>query len=261
MSLSNENVVTRRPASEPAIVRAKPTSGWLDSINPFASKPEQSDRDIGVPERATAPAAVPQMNVAPDAEPADESSGWFDFSFKKLFIIILILLFLGFNVLKMSGQGLESIKGVFQTLFGSLGLDIAETIKRTVDLSATGSKEIIDVTQKTADAAVDDTEELLSGKSEKDKDQERAKEKDKKDNENLAKALDQASKKHKEHDVVPDDAGSTVQQSKGAGKAGWCYVGEDRGFRSCVRVGRNDDCVSGDIFPTSEICVNPSLRE
>lgn len=43
-------------------------------------------------------------------------------------------------------------------------------------------------------------------------------------------------------------------------EAGWCYVGEEKGYRNCVEVGENDKCMSGDIFPTSQVCVNPSLR-
>ena len=45
-----------------------------------------------------------------------------------------------------------------------------------------------------------------------------------------------------------------------AGKAGWCFVGEDRGIRTCAEVGVNDDCMSGDIFPSQELCINPNLR-
>jgi hypothetical protein len=41
---------------------------------------------------------------------------------------------------------------------------------------------------------------------------------------------------------------------------GWCYIGEDRGFRSCIYKSSEDKCMSGDIFPTKDICINPSLR-
>ena len=43
-------------------------------------------------------------------------------------------------------------------------------------------------------------------------------------------------------------------------KSGWCYVGEQQDFRSCIEVGELDTCLSGDIFPSHEICVNPNLR-
>lgn len=45
-----------------------------------------------------------------------------------------------------------------------------------------------------------------------------------------------------------------------SGKDGWCYVGNDRGYRSCIQLYQNDTCMSGDIFPSEKICVNPNLR-
>ena len=43
-------------------------------------------------------------------------------------------------------------------------------------------------------------------------------------------------------------------------KSGYCYIGENRGFRSCIEVGESTKCMSGEIFPTREVCVNPRLR-
>lgn len=57
-----------------------------------------------------------------------------------------------------------------------------------------------------------------------------------------------------------DEAGSSTQQLQSR-KSGYCYIGEDRGFRSCAQVGEGDTCMSGDIFPTNAICMNPNLRE
>jgi len=58
-----------------------------------------------------------------------------------------------------------------------------------------------------------------------------------------------------------DESSSSIQASKAGNKSGWCYIGEDRGFRSCIKVGEQDTCMSGDIFPSQDICVNPSLRQ
>jgi hypothetical protein len=59
-------------------------------------------------------------------------------------------------------------------------------------------------------------------------------------------------------DYVADDSTSNIQKTQS--KGGYCYIGEERGHRSCMRVNENDTCMSGEIFPTSEICINPSLR-
>ena len=75
----------------------------------------------------------------------------------------------------------------------------------------------------------------------------------------MNQALNAASheKKHKKSDdYEADQASSSVH----GGKAGWCYIGEDKGHSSCSKVGDNDKCMSGDIFPTNELCVNPNLR-
>ena len=77
----------------------------------------------------------------------------------------------------------------------------------------------------------------------------------------LNQALNQATPNYRpETGYSADDSYSSIQKSKSSSKSGWCFIGEDRGFRSCINVGENDTCMSGDIFPTSEICVNPNLR-
>jgi len=65
----------------------------------------------------------------------------------------------------------------------------------------------------------------------------------------------------KEFIPEPDDSTSRLQSSKPSSKQGYCYIGEDRGFRSCIEVDKGDICMSGDIFPTKDICINPNLRE
>jgi hypothetical protein len=73
-------------------------------------------------------------------------------------------------------------------------------------------------------------------------------------NSGLQRALSHAKKESPQ----PDDATSRTQR---IGKSGYCYIGEDRGFRSCIKVGEEDTCMSGDIFPTQAICINPRLRQ
>ena len=69
-------------------------------------------------------------------------------------------------------------------------------------------------------------------------------------------------KNYKKKPVIPeaDDATSQTQR-KPISKSGYCFVGEDKWFRSCIEVGEGDICMSGDIFPTQAICINPNLRE
>jgi len=51
-----------------------------------------------------------------------------------------------------------------------------------------------------------------------------------------------------------------LQTAKNRNKGGWCFVGEDRGYRSCLLVQENTGCMSGQVFPSEDVCVNPELR-
>ena len=58
---------------------------------------------------------------------------------------------------------------------------------------------------------------------------------------------------------LQDDITTTSSIQK-RNKPAYCYVGSDRGYRSCVEVDPNDECMSKKIFPTREVCINPTLR-
>lgn len=72
--------------------------------------------------------------------------------------------------------------------------------------------------------------------------------------------LDKAERSYTGPSPRADDTTSVTQKNQ-SGKAGYCYIGEDRGFRSCVKVEAGDKCMSGEVFSRQDICVNPTLRE
>ena len=53
---------------------------------------------------------------------------------------------------------------------------------------------------------------------------------------------------------------STTLPIQISGKKGWCFIGAVDSTRTCSKVGINDTCMSGDIFPTETMCINPNLR-
>jgi hypothetical protein len=42
---------------------------------------------------------------------------------------------------------------------------------------------------------------------------------------------------------------------------GFCYIGFDNHMRECTDVYEGDICMSGQIFPTMDICLNPEFRK
>ena len=155
----------------------------------------------------------------------------------KYIIIFIILALLGFNLFTYFGQLshffgsiVNRILGFIRPILAYFGVGIGEVAKKTVNVTAGAVTGGIDVLEKglKKPAAV-----------------QRQK--------NIKKDL-----KPQKH-PLPDESGS-LTQSKGTRKAGFCYIGEDRGFRSCISVGEGDDCMSQDIYPTMSQCINPKLR-
>jgi hypothetical protein len=164
-------------------------------------------------------------------------------------LIILILSFLGINLFTYLGNITEYIFDIIKPIVNFFGYTIAETTKTTINLSATGSKGLIDAAAGSATGGIDLLEKGLGRKQIRNNI----------DN-NQKMIMDNILSRANISNPVPDDAGSLIQSTQNKSKSGYCYIGEDRGFRSCIQVGEGDICMSGDIFPTQEICVNPSLR-
>ena len=74
----------------------------------------------------------------------------------------------------------------------------------------------------------------------------------------LEKTLDEPREKN---EPTPSPDLSNEADIQLAKKAGYCYIGTLNKKRTCVEIDENDKCMSGDIFPTRDICVNPNLRK
>jgi hypothetical protein len=72
--------------------------------------------------------------------------------------------------------------------------------------------------------------------------------------------LDKAVRNYSGPSPRADDSTSVTQKHQ-SGKGGYCYIGEDRGFRSCLQVEASDKCMSGEVYSRHDICIDPTLRE
>jgi hypothetical protein len=166
-------------------------------------------------------------------------------------ILVLVLAFFGFNIFVYLAKGTDDISNFFGPIIAKIssyfGVAAVDTAKQTASVAATGAGAIATSTQG---------QSVVSTIPQKDASQSTS----------LYNALnssqqqEQSSQNNEKSDYTADDSHSTIQQTKSSNKAGWCYIGEDRGFRSCIKVNESDTCMSGNIFPSEEICVNPNLR-
>ena len=172
-------------------------------------------------------------------------------------IIILILAFLGFNIFIYLAKGTQIFAQLSAYLAGIIGTGAAEATKEVTNVAATGTKAAADIASGTVNTTVNIAQDTASTIKNANYSQQQQ----------LNMSLNQANKEQQQGEgeegepgYKADESGSSIQSSKSSGKAGWCYIGEDRGFRSCIQVGENDQCMSGDIFPSQEICMYPELR-
>lgn len=190
-------------------------------------------------------------------------------------LIILFLAILGFNIFAYLAYGTQELADFFGPLTRNfLGLFTAVT-GQVVDVTAEGTKALVDTTAQGSTAIINKTADVIDtglttlqnitpnvGKSSLSAQpiQTTIQPPDIMANNSLNTMLNKniSREKSTKQDYYADESSSLIQS--GVGKSGWCYIGEDRGFRSCAEVGPNDKCISGDIFPTKDVCINPSLR-
>lgn len=58
-----------------------------------------------------------------------------------------------------------------------------------------------------------------------------------------------------------DKTSNPIQNPISSGKSNWCLVGEYQGRRGCIAISDSDKCMSGQIFPSQQACLNPTFSQ
>lgn len=204
--------------------------------------------------------SIPSSSVASTSLSSNDSS--FFESLKNInmttwLLIILILAFLGFNIFIYLAKGTQDIANFFAPLTEKLFGASASVAGQTVDVAAEGAKAVVTGTAGAVNTGLSTVQDITpnnatsSIKSQPIQGQPTSRPSDN----GLNKALNSSQEQNTDYQAY--EASSSVHS---AGKSGWCFIGEDRGFRSCALVNEDDKCMSGDIFPSQELCINPNLR-
>ena len=153
----------------------------------------------------------------------------------KVVMLILVLAVLGINLFQYLANTTNLITNYFSEpvlqFLSNIGLLTLDTTKTVAVAADKGVKATSDTIKNVVTGTIDETTSL--GRS------------------------IQHKKKH--HRPEADSALTMIQSSQSKRKSGYCYIGEDRGFRSCIKVD-DSPCLSGMIYPTKEHCIHPHLR-
>jgi hypothetical protein len=167
-------------------------------------------------------------------------------------IILLVLSFLGINLILVGGNIFEYVVKILTPLVTQIFSIFAQTtgtvINKTTDVVTDTAKVGVDIAGgtlhsvgnllKNSSQTVDIAALKLDTPSP------------------LDKSINASPAKSQE--PVPDKAANPIQNPISSGKTQWCLVGEYEGRRGCIEIGESDKCLSGQVFPDQKACLNPT---
>ena len=240
------------------------SSGLGNSINKVGSIGASSINSL---RRGVPTVSIPQNPSSIFRKPESVSS-FTSLSVFKIIATFVILAILGFNIFNYLAKGTDIFGNILKKTTDLLtsgtksilknskvGTDIlnqgvrsgvketGNVAKNITNTAASGAKLGVDLTAGTINRGVNVVNDTLDYSES-----------------NLSNRMNSSPGARRPKRPSPDDGiGSSIQKKNS--KGGWCYVGTDRSYRSCIKVKDSDSCMSGNIFPTKEICINPNLRQ
>lgn len=185
-----------------------------------------------------------------------ESSNESIFSNKNIIITVLLFLLilsiLGTTIFIFLGNTIKEIADIILSfalkIFSFFGYTTGTVLNKTADVVGDTAKTGIDIAQGT----VYDVGNIFKGASENQVDS------------NTRKSLDDALQirplpLNPPKTPAPTPSENPIQKPISASKNNWCLVGEYNEKRGCIEIGDQDKCLSGQVFPTQKMCLNPTL--
>jgi len=201
-------------------------------------------------------------NISESSPVTSGSGSFFSGTLFKAMVIIVILGLIGVNIFYYLGDVSEYMVELFEPLLKLFGYESSSVIKQTVKTSVVGTDNAVDIAATTLKRTLKLTERIVDETLPT-------------NNTTMSQSKTGANNSHMNLNNRPtrensikaaneDSDGALVidsVSSKSVSSIGFCYIGEDRGNRSCATVNDESNCMSGEIFPSRDVCINPNLRE
>ena len=170
----------------------------------------------------------------------------FEISNKMLTVVLVVLIIfslLGINILNMVGNVLQYLVNIFSPLITQILSLIAYTIGTIIhavaSLFTVTAKTGVDIAGGTLTSVGDLMKDASAG--------------------NLPNTDLNQSNNIRMNIPSYDDSNGIIQTPTSSKKSQWCLVGEYEGRRGCVEIGEADKCLSGELYPNAESCMNPTI--
>jgi hypothetical protein len=203
--------------------------------------------------------------------------------------IILLLAFLGFNIFKYLAQGTDIVTALLSPIAYVIAMVSGDTAKTTLQHTSQGAQTIatessnflqillkfitdifnnsINFIATTSTSGINylqstiKQDKITSTKENEnqnqDEDEDEGEEGDLKNERKIENRVQDVSNSIKNLIVKKEDK---VPEPSSSEQHGYCYIGKENNIRHCAKVSSKSKCMSGDIFPTMDICINPKLR-
>ena len=236
----------------------KPLSGFTNSLN---SAKNSISSGLSSGQNSLNNISESTIDVTPSSI---FSSIWF------WLILIIVLAFVGFNIFSYLAKGTDIL-----VQFTSFFTDIFENISKfIINLSATGTQAAADVGASSIDTSLEVVKENTDGRPNEPEPQQQQQGQQQQQSQQQQQGQQQQQLYMQQQKPYPTSYPQSnefppsqtemepipASAMDADNKSGWCLVGQEQGFRSCIEVGDFDKCMSGSIFPSKEICINPNLR-
>jgi hypothetical protein len=207
--------------------------------------------------------------------------------------IILLLAFLGFNIFKYLAQGTDIVTALLSPIAYVIAMVSGDTAKTTLQHTSQGAQTIatessnflqillkliteffnnsVNFIATTSTSAINylqstiKQDKITSTKENenqnkdqnKDEGENEGEEGDLKNERKIENRVQDVSNSIKSLIVKKEDK---VPEPSSSEQHGYCYVGKENNLRHCAKVSSKSKCMSGDIFPTMDLCINPKIR-
>jgi hypothetical protein len=164
-----------------------------------------------------------------------------------ILVFVLVLSFLGINLLYLTGNVVDYLN----KLFGPFISNILSVFGYTTGTIINTSAEVVGETAKfgidVAQDSIQNVGNLLKKSSEN-------------IDPKMKNALDSSINDgiYKPHEPEASSAQNPIQTSISSKKSTWCLVGEYKEKRGCIELMEGDKCLSGQVFPSQKMCLNPT---
>ena len=173
-----------------------------------------------------------------------------------ILVFLLILSFLGVNLLSILGKLVESLVSIFGPLVNQILSIFGYTAGTVIDKTADVATDVATTGVEIAGGSIQSLGNLLKDASKQNVSTDAKK--------SLNNAFNVSSDDINVFDKLkqepePDASENPSQKPITSNKSGWCLVGEYEGKRGCIEISEADKCLSGQVFPEEKLCLNPTF--